>query len=269
MSLDDAERYYEELLRAAWLDEDPYSRLNLEAYRPRHLTLLRAIERYLPSERRHVVADIGCQAGAFLKLCERLGFRRLLAVDYFEVSPARSFVSGLSNARFIKANFNERGFLRELPDASVDCLVSTEVFEHLFHHPLGYLQECWRVLSSGGLLLFSTPNPCTLANALRLAAGRPIGWGGEAFARTPKLTSEGEAIAVWDIHFREYSADEMRSIFGDLPDLGILESGFLANAAASSEPLAKRTAKKVLWKAGLGHWRPLCATQYMVLSKLA
>lgn len=229
--------------------------------------MFRAIERYLPPERRRSIADIGCQNGFFLRLSSTLGFDELLAVDYFPVEPERSFLTGLSGVRFLKANFNEEGFLREQPAESLDCVVSTEVIEHIFHYPLGYLLECWRVMRHGGLLLLSTPNPCTLANAARLATGRPISWGDVAFATTPKVTREGLPLAVWDIHFREYAAPHLQAIVKELPGVTVLEAGFLANAPAASEPLFKRAAKRLVWGAGAGGWRPVSATQYLILRK--
>jgi SAM-dependent methyltransferase len=109
--------------------------------------------------------------------------------------------------------------------------VSTEVFEHIYHHPLGYLRECWRVLRRGGLLLLSTPNPTTFANAVRLALGKEISWGSMAFAETPKLSPEGMPLAVWDIHFREYTQAILSDIVGKLEGAEVLEKGFLAKRA--------------------------------------
>lgn len=41
------------------------------------------------------------------------------------------------------------------PSESFDCVVSTQVLEHV-KHPAQYLQECWRLLRSGGQLLVTT-----------------------------------------------------------------------------------------------------------------
>src|SRR5579883_2175007 len=212
----DLDQIYDQLLASPFLDLDRYSRPTLNVFRPRHLLMARAISRYLEGPRR-TIADIGCQNGFFLRLSASLGFERFVAVDYFPVEPERSFLTGMTGVEFLKSNFNGDRFLDALPDASVDCVVSTEVFEHLYHHPLGYLRECWRDLRPGGLLLLSTPNPCTLANAWRLATGRAISWGGVDFARTPKITGDNQPLAVWDIHFREYAPSELETIVAELP----------------------------------------------------
>lgn len=267
MTLLTLDRRYEELLAAPVVDSDAFVRSNLHVYRPRHRKMFESVERYLPAGQRGVIADIGCHNGFFLRLSAELGFREFVAVDYFPIPAERSFLSGLTGARFVQTNFNQEDFLRDLPDESVDCVVSTEVIEHVFHYPLGYLKECWRVLKKQGLLLLTTPNPCTLANAARLTMGKATTWGDRAFAITPKAGKEGLPVAVWDIHFREYPATEMEGILRELPGVDILESGFIANADDPSEPTLKRTAKRFLWASGLGNWRPLSATQYWVLRR--
>lgn len=257
---------YDQLLRSSCLDHDPWSRPSLQTFRPRHLKMYEAIGKYLEGPR-NSIADIGCHNGFFLRLASALGFKRFVAVDYFEIAGERSFLSELNGVEFLKANFNEDHFLQPLADKSLDIVVSTEVVEHIYHHPLGYLNECVRVLRPGGLLLLSTPNPCTLANAARLAVGKEISWGSVKFAETPKLGPEGAPLAVWDIHFREYTQDILREIVGKLCDAEIIEQGFLANGVSAPEPILKRLAISMVWKSGLGSWRPLCATQYMIIKR--
>jgi SAM-dependent methyltransferase len=253
------------LLDSPVIAADPVARPHLLAFRRRHLLMARCVARHLHG-RREVIADIGCHDGFFLRLCEPLGFKRSIGIDFFPHPPERSYLTGLPGSEFLRANFNEDQFLRALPDGVADCVVSTEVFEHLYHHPLGYLQECWRVLRDGGLLLLTTPNPCTLANAWRLFRGRPIGWGAVAFARLPKVTN-GEPLAVWDIHFREYAPSELAEVVADLPGVEVVERGFIPSDAAPTDPHTKRVAKAMLRATGLAGWRPFCLSQYMVLRK--
>jgi SAM-dependent methyltransferase len=257
---------FDRFLALPLVDRDPYTRHNLNVFRPRHVLMARSIERYLAGPR-NAIADIGCQNGFFLRYVAPMGFTRFLAVDYFEIPPERSFLTGLEGVEFVRTNFNADGFLGALADSSVDCVVSTEVLEHIYHHPLGYLRECWRVLRPGGLLLLSTPNPCTLANAWRLATGRAVSWGGVDFARTPKITPEGLPLAVWEVHFREYAPSELDEVVAELPDARVLERGFIATGVDPAAPLPKRLAKSLQWSLGLGRFRPLCTTQYQVLQR--
>jgi SAM-dependent methyltransferase len=257
---------YDSLLASPRLGLDPWSASNLQIFRPRHVLLWEQISRRL-SQPRETIADIGCHNAFFLRLSGELGFSHFIGVDFFALPAERSFLEELPDARLLRANFNADDFLSELDDGSVDCVVSTEVLEHLYHHPVGYLTECWRILRPGGLLLLSTPNPCTIMRAARLLAGRSPLWGDVAFARTPKITADDEPLAVWDIHFREYTLPTVRELVGDLPGATILEAGFVANAASPRSRAAKNLALALMWRSGLGHQRLLSATQYMVVRR--
>ncbi len=257
---------YEQLLASPRLDLDPWSRTNLQIFRPRHTLLWEEISRHLAGVR-ETIADIGCHNAFFLRLSAQLGFQRFIGVDYFELSPERSFMTELQNARLLRANFNAEGFLSPLAEQSVDCVVSTEVLEHLYHHPAGYLAECWRILRPGGVLVLSTPNPCTLTRAAKLLAGRSPVWGDLAFARTPKLQPGGEPIAVWDIHFREYTLATVRELLGELPGATIVSEGFIANAPSTRSGRVKNAALRLARRCGLGHQRLLAASEYAVVQR--
>jgi SAM-dependent methyltransferase len=260
------ERRYDELLASSCLDHDPFTRPTYLALKPHYLGLSRAIGRFLEGPRETIV-DIGCHNGFSLALAREHGFRRFVGIDYFALPPERSFLTGLENASLIRANFNEDHFLKDLPDASVDVVLSIHVIEHVLHHPLGYLLESWRVLRPGGLLILSTPNPCTIANAVRLARGQPIGWGGVPFAKVPKLSRDGEAMAAWDIHFREYAASELDEIVAELPGRRVLERGYYVTAPAPNDGLGSRVAKSLVRLLGLDRWRPLASTQYVIVRR--
>jgi SAM-dependent methyltransferase len=257
---------YDSLLASPRLGFDPWTGTNLQIFRPRHVLLWDAISHHLAPPR-ETIADIGCHNAFFLRLSKELDFRHFIGVDFFELPPERSFLEELPDARLLRVNFNADDFLSELDDGSVDCVVSTEVLEHLYHHPAGYLAECWRILRPGGVLVLSTPNPCTIVRAARLLAGRSPLWGDVAFARTPKITADDEPLAVWDIHFREYTLPTVRELASDLPGATILEAGFVANAPSPRSGMAKNLALTVAWRSGLGHQRLLSATQYMVVRR--
>jgi SAM-dependent methyltransferase len=257
---------YDSLLSSPRLGLDPWSATNLQIFRPRHVLLWNEISRHL-GQPRETIADIGCHNAFFLRLSAELGFGHFIGVDFFELPHERSFLGELPDARLLRVNFNADDFLGELADGSVDCVVSTEVLEHLYHHPSGYLAECWRILRPGGLLVLSTPNPCTVLRAARLLAGRSPLWGDLAFARTPKITPDDEPLAVWDIHFREYTLPTVRELIGDLPGARIVSDGFVANAPSPRSGVAKNLALSLAQRSGLGHQRLLSATQYMVVQR--
>lgn len=59
--------------------------------------------------------------------------------------------------------------VKQLPDASADCVFSSAVFQW-FNAPLQFLGEVWRVLAPGGILAFSTFSPDNLSE-LRAVTG--------------------------------------------------------------------------------------------------
>jgi SAM-dependent methyltransferase len=256
---------YDELLRSPVLDRDPADRTDLVSTRPRHLRMLQLIDEHLAGPR-DAIADLGPGNGAFLALAHQLGFAKLIAVDYAHWDPERSFLTSLAGVEFVYANFNDPRFLREIGDDSIDVVVTTEVLEHVFNHPWAYLCECWRIVRPDGLLAISTPNPCTLANALRLVAGRPILWNDEWFAKTPKV-EDGELVAYPFVHYREYAPSVFRGFLSDLPDASIVEAGFIAHAGGASGSRLKSLVLTTLERLWLNHWRPVSHTQYAILRK--
>jgi SAM-dependent methyltransferase len=257
---------YDDLLRSPVLDADPADRADLISARARHLLILQLVDEHL-SGAREAIADLEPGSGALLRLARDLGFRRLIAVDRTHWDPSRSFLTGLDGVELVQANFNEDFFLRALGDAEVDVVVSTEVLEHVFNHPWGYLCECWRVVRDGGLLALTTPNPCTAANALRLALGRPILWDDEWFAKTPKV-HDGELAAYPFVHYREYPPSVFEELVAALPGASVVRTGFVANRGAPSRSL-KSLALKGVELLRLDHARLLSHTQYALVRKRA
>ena len=257
---------YEDLLRSPVLDADPADRADLISARARHLLILELVDKHL-SGPRDAIADLGPGNGALLRLARDLGFRRLIAVDQTHWDASRSFLTGLDDVEFVEANFNEDALLHGIGDAEVDVVVSTEVLEHIFNHPWGYLCECWRVVRDGGLLALTTPNPCTAANALRLLLGRPILWNDEWFAKTPKVQG-GEVAGYPFVHYREYPPPVFGQLVSGLPGASIVQSGFVANRGPPSGSL-KGVALRGVELLRLDHARLLSHTQYALLRKSA
>ena len=87
-------------------------------------------------------------------------------------------------------------------DDSLDAIVFTEVLEHIaITDPAKIITEFRRILRIGGLVIFSTPNVCNISNILALATGKNVFWAPEIF------------YGSTDRHNREYTPDEVRSLF--------------------------------------------------------
>ena len=256
---------YDELLRSPVLDHDPADRADMISTRTRHLLILALIDRHLAGPRETIV-DLGPGNGAPLSLARELGFTKLVAVDHAHWEPQRSFLTSRDDVELLTANFNEPRFLDAFANDSVDAVVSTEVLEHVFNHPWGYLCECWRIVRPGGLVAITTPNPATIANAVRLAVGRPILWNDEWFAKTAKV-EDGELVAYPFVHYREYPPSVFRRLLADLPGASIVEAGFVAHAGETSGWRVKSLALRAVGRLGLGRWRPVSHTQYAIVRK--
>jgi SAM-dependent methyltransferase len=254
---------YDELIRSSVVSADPASQSDLVSQRPRHQLILRLLDRH--AQRRDVIVDVGPGNGALLRLARgELGFQRLVAVDIRRRDP--SFLTGLDNVQQLDANFNDPGFLHNIPDETADAVVATEVLEHILNHPAGFMEECWRVVRPGGLLAVTTPNPCTAANAARLLAGRGFLWGDDWFAETRKLEN-GRLTGYPFVHFREYPPDVFLALIGGLPGARVAASGFVANAGVPWESTVKTALLAAVHRARLGGWRPVSHSQYAVAVK--
>ena len=89
-------------------------------------------------------------------------------------------------------------------DNTFDCVLFTEVFEHL-RNPLHVLEEIYRVLRRGGLLILSTPNLYYLPRFLFFLFGKGLSIDlYEELGRVRKVGHVG--------HIREYSKKELENV---------------------------------------------------------
>jgi SAM-dependent methyltransferase len=203
--------------------------------------------------------EVGCANGYVAYLFSLLGFQ-VSAVDAYE-DEKRAELFRKSKISYCHVNLNDVVALAEFPDESFDLVLLGEVFEHILNQPAGLLRSIHRILRRNGLLVLTTPNPSTLANAIRLLGDRNTLWGTHAFLRETKLDG-GEAIDRGDIHYREYPAWVVRDL--------LTEVGFRVNKVkyvrigiAPTQPMTKRVLKRLLHLTGLSNMR-LFAPGYVV-----
>lgn len=94
------------------------------------------------------ILDLGCGSGALLERLLLMGYGDLVGVD---ISPPAS----TDRIHYKQSDLDD--FQLDCPDASFDLVLAVEVIEHIENQGL-FLAEISRLLTPGGLALFTTPN---------------------------------------------------------------------------------------------------------------
>lgn len=119
----------------------------LKAYRPFVAPLLKAL-----STKRAV--DLGCGRGEWLELIQDIGF------DAFGVDLDEGMLQSAQELGLPVEKREAVAFLKAQPEDSVAVLSGFHIVEHIPFSTLQELvQEAFRVLAPGGLLILETPNP--------------------------------------------------------------------------------------------------------------
>jgi SAM-dependent methyltransferase len=89
-------------------------------------------------------------------------------------------------------------------DGTFDLVLLTEVLEHLSRDPMHTIGEINRITKTGGWLLLSTPNCCSLRSLTKALRGQH-----------PYLWAQYSALGHRDRHNREYTPEELRVLLED------------------------------------------------------
>lgn len=90
-------------------------------------------------------------------------------------------------------------------DNYFDCLVFSEVLEHLYESPIKYLEEFFRILRPNGYLIITTPNVMRIENKIKFLFGINIYQDIKRYCYNPRYT----------LHFREYSKKDLQTLLGE------------------------------------------------------
>jgi len=152
------------------------------------------------------VMDVGCFNGYLSFLLSKLGYR-VTAVDAADIE-GRDEMFARCGIQLLSCNLNEPTALNSVPDNFFSAVVMGEVIEHVLNHPLGLMKSIARITAPKGILLLTTPNPATLANAYRTLRGTHTLWGTPQFMDLPKIEN-AQVTDIGDVHYREYRASEI------------------------------------------------------------
>lgn len=121
------------------------------------------IKRLLAGEKVSYILDIGCGNGFFLKRI--LPDAKKYGVDIVDAKDIKAF-------HYVRSNI-EVGL--PFRSESFDSLIAGEVIEHILDTEY-FLEECFRILRSGGFMILTTPNLCSLKNLFLIFQGKqPFG----------------------------------------------------------------------------------------------
>lgn len=115
----------------------------------------RSLRAYIEAEK-YIYGDVlelGCGEGYHIETIAA-NCNKYIAIDKFQ---SRRFHCSLSKVEFIKMKIPP---LKYIPFSSYDTVLCFQVIEHI-KNDIGFLQEIYRVLRPGGLLVISTPNAGT------------------------------------------------------------------------------------------------------------
>lgn len=216
---------------------------------PRVHLMVRIARENLPACGRAL--EVGCANGYVAYLFRLLGYD-VAAVDAYE-DQKRSELFRKGGITYSETNLNSISPLSEFPSASFDLVLLGEVFEHILNSPAGLLAGVFRVLRPGGLVILTTPNPSSIANAVRLLRDQYVLWGTSEFLRETKLDGD-RIIDRGDIHYREYPAWVVQDL---MTEIGFLVGGvkYVGAGITDTQSVWKRCCKRLLALLRLGNQR--------------
>jgi SAM-dependent methyltransferase len=202
---------------------------------------LEDLERLIPKARRPnrpVVLDVGCGQGkSFRPLHERFAPQRIIAIDFEEKCLERAADEAAREKLPVDIRRGDISAL-ELADESVDLLFCHQTFHHLTR-PLRALEEFYRVLKPGGLLLFAESTRAYIHSwIIRLLFRHPMELQRSADEYMDMIRAQGFEFGPQNVSFPY--------LWWSRPDLGALERlGFpVAKPGQREETLINLVATK-------------------------
>ena len=128
-------------------------------HRKRFVTTAKAIKSIVGGGR---VLDYGCHSGAMAKLLLGMGYD-VDGTDFDCELKRYGCVYESIGMNFIPAG--------SVPNGEYDCVVFSEVLEHIYDSPIKIITELCGYLRPGGVIVITTPNVAKLENRIKLFFG--------------------------------------------------------------------------------------------------
>jgi|GEM_PF-2543959 2-polyprenyl-3-methyl-5-hydroxy-6-metoxy-1,4-benzoquinol methylase len=149
------------------------------------------------------ILDVGCYPLQLYHMMENMGF------DVYGIASKHETVTQDK----IKIANIETDIL-DFPQNYFDCIIFTEIIEHLIIDPHIYLKKMHEVLKPGGSIIITTPNVNRLTSILLLCVG------GNPFYPIEQAISNPHDDHIYFRHNREYSRKELNTL--------LIGSGFVS-----------------------------------------
>lgn len=212
------------------------------------------------------VLDVACGNGYVSVIFRQLGYD-VTATDASEVGD-RPRLFDKSGIDFVHSNLNDLDFFENLPNDHFEVVVILQLIEHILNHPLGLIRKIANIMRPGGLMVLTTPNPATVMNAVRILKGTPSLWGTSEFIDEPKIDRQKEIITRGDIHYREYTSQEINYMLTKA-GLRVERSCYLGLGASRSQSRLKKALKGNALVGKLMSTRLLGSNHYFLARKPA
>ena len=157
---------------------------------------------HLREETRHEEAfrtlDFGSLTGILSLALKALAYE----VHCVDVEPIAIEYGGFYEKYDLKLKPLLNGYKLPYEDGYFDCVIFSEVLEHLYDSPLEILTEFKRILKPGGHLVLTTPNVMRIENKLKFLLNINIYQDIQRYVYYPRYA----------LHFREYSRKDLETL---------------------------------------------------------
>ena len=141
-----------------------------------------------------LIADVGCDDGQLLSILSKNGYHQLAGIGYEISVKDMTTITGI--------DLNRENWSSQIANGKFDCLIATDVIEHLTN-PYGFLCELRKLLNDNGKLILTFPNVHNLRSIIAYAfKGRFTGFFGRNFNDGHPLFDQH--IWVPNIHLLKY-----------------------------------------------------------------
>jgi ubiquinone/menaquinone biosynthesis C-methylase UbiE len=156
--------------------------------------------KFLKGKATPTVLDIGTGRGIFPRFFARLG-GRAITLD-FPVTGANTALECAAQAGIEAYECDCSSERFPVESESIDCVYLIDVIEHFAHSPKSLLQEIYRVLRPGGVVIDSTFNSVRLTVRLKMLLG---------YSNWPRV-SDYYDVSFHGGHHHEYTEGELRYV---------------------------------------------------------